>query len=86
MQIIRVIGLHMLSLDKFPLGCKGVVDSLELSDEAFRRVAAFGLIPGSRFSLSRRAPFGGPLVLEVGCTRFLLRRSLARFIQVKVAE
>ncbi len=76
----------MLSLDKFPLGCKGVVDSLDLSDEAFRRVAAFGLIPGSHFSLMRSAPLGGPLVLEVGSTRFLLRRSLASLIQVRVAE
>jgi len=76
----------MLSLDKFPLGRKGVVDSLQLSDEAFRRVAAFGLIPGSHFNLTRSAPFGGPLVLEVGSTCFLLRRSLARLIQVRVAE
>ncbi|WP_287877106.1 FeoA family protein [Aquitalea sp.] len=76
----------MMSLDKLPVGCKGVVHSLDLSDEAFRRVAAFGLIPGRQFNLSRRAPFGGPLVLEVGCTRFLLRRSLAKFIQVRVAR
>ncbi|WP_293766902.1 FeoA family protein [uncultured Aquitalea sp.] len=75
----------MLSLDQFPLGKPGVVDSLDLSDEAYRRVAAFGLIPGCLFSLARSAPFGGPLVLEVGATRFLLRRSLARSIKVRDA-
>ncbi|UTH72552.1 FeoA family protein [Chromobacterium sp. IIBBL 290-4] len=73
----------MLSLDRFPSGAAGVVDRLELADEAFRRVAAFGLVPGCRFHLRRAAPWGGPLLLEVGATRFLLRRSLARHIQVR---
>ncbi|AXE28937.1 ferrous iron transport protein A [Chromobacterium phragmitis] len=75
----------MQSLDGFPAGAHGVVDRLDLSDEAFRRVAAFGLVPGSRFHLRRAAPLGGPLLLEVGATRFLLRRSLARKIQVRAA-
>ncbi|OHX13090.1 hypothetical protein BI347_05855 [Chromobacterium sphagni] len=76
----------MPSLDTVPAGCHGVVASLELSDEAFRRVAAFGLAPGCRFHLRQAAPWGGPLLLEVGATRFLLRRSLARLIRVRIAE
>ncbi|AUH53512.1 ferrous iron transport protein A [Chromobacterium sp. ATCC 53434] len=75
----------MQSLDGFPVGACGIVDRLELGDESFRRVAAFGLAPGSRFRLRRAAPWGGPLLLEVGATRFLLRRSLARHIRVRAA-
>ncbi|WP_047249701.1 FeoA family protein [Chromobacterium subtsugae] len=75
----------MSSLDVFPAGQAGVVASLDLADEVFRRVAAFGLVPGGRFHLLKAAPWGGPLLLEVGATRFLLRRSLARRIQVRAA-
>ncbi|VEB44698.1 Uncharacterised protein [Chromobacterium violaceum] len=49
----------MQSLDGFPAGACGVVDRLDLNDEAFRRVAAFGLVPGCRFHLRRAAPWGG---------------------------
>ncbi|OWY39684.1 hypothetical protein CEK28_06525 [Xenophilus sp. AP218F] len=73
----------MFSLDAFPAGQRGVVASLDLGPDAMRRVAAFGLVPGSRFRLRQIAPFGGPLLLEVGATRFLLRRSLACAIQVR---
>ncbi|HJV06379.1 FeoA family protein [Paludibacterium denitrificans] len=75
----------MQSLDTFPVGAKGVVEQLDVSDEAFRRVAAFGLIPGNPFSLTRKAPFGGPLVVAVGATRVLLRRNLAKSIKVRMA-
>ncbi|QEL56267.1 ferrous iron transport protein A [Chromobacterium paludis] len=88
MQIIPVIvrtRTIMSSLDLFPAGAHGIVEKLNLAEEAFRRVAAFGLVPGSRFHLRKVAPWGGPLLLEVGATRFLLRRSLARLIDVRAA-
>ncbi|WP_434633524.1 FeoA family protein [Chromobacterium sp. CV08] len=75
----------MLSLDRFPRGGAGIVERLALDGEARRRVTAFGLSPGCRFRLRRVAPWGGPLLLEVGATRFLLRRSLARQIEVRAA-
>lgn len=85
MQTILVLDrIIMLTLDVFPAGRHGVVDRLELAEEAMRRVAAFGLAPGCRFYLRRAAPLGGPLLLDVGATRFLLRRSLARFIVARV--
>jgi ferrous iron transport protein A len=88
MQIIPVIirtRTIMSSLDIFPAGAHGIVERLNLAEEAFRRVAAFGLVPGCRFHLRKAAPWGGPLLLEVGATRFLLRRSLARHIEVRAA-
>ena len=85
MQTILVLDrIIMLTLDAFPAGCHGVVERLELAEEAFRRVAAFGLAPGSRFYVRRVAPLGGPLLLDVGATRFLLRRSLARSILARM--
>ncbi|WP_036666531.1 FeoA family protein [Paludibacterium yongneupense] len=73
----------MLTLDKLSAGCKGVVVRLDLPEEARRRMAAFGLVPGCIFNLTRIAPLGGPMVLQVGTTRFLLRRSLARSVEVE---
>jgi ferrous iron transport protein A len=72
-----------LTLDKLGAGCKGVVTRLDLPEDALRRMAAFGLVPGCRFNLTRIAPLGGPLVLQIGTTRFLLRRSLARAVEVE---
>ncbi|OHX18782.1 hypothetical protein BI343_00350 [Chromobacterium amazonense] len=50
----------MSSLDIFPAGAHGIVERLNLAEEAFRRVAAFGLVPGCRFHLRKAAPWGGP--------------------------
>lgn len=74
----------MLTLDEFPAGRYGTVERLELAEEASRRVAAFGLVPGCRFYVRQIAPLGGPLLLDVGATRFLLRRSLARSILAEI--
>ncbi|MDF0606584.1 ferrous iron transport protein A [Neisseriaceae bacterium TC5R-5] len=73
----------MRGLDVFPIGCHGIVEQLEMSDEAYRRFAAFGLVPGRHFYLRQGAPFGGPLLLEIGATRFLIRRSLASRVLVR---
>ncbi|NDV11844.1 FeoA family protein [Crenobacter caeni] len=71
-----------MTLDRLRAGTRGIVTRLDLDDDTLRRVAAFGLRPGQTVHLARRAAFGGPLMLEVGTTQFLLRGSLARHIEV----
>ncbi|MGL6069968.1 FeoA family protein [Craterilacuibacter sp.] len=71
-----------MTLDRLRAGAHGMVTRLNLDADTTHRVMAFGLIPGQVFHLTRRAAFGGPLLLEVGTTRFLLRGKLARQIEV----
>lgn len=58
--------------------------------ELLRYLAALGLIPGARMRLIERAPYGGPIRLEVGEGRDTYERAigpeLAGAIQVEVAE
>ncbi|GGY05199.1 FeoA family protein [Paludibacterium paludis] len=75
----------MQTLDQLSRGDRAVIARLDLDDEACRRVAAFGLLPGETLRVERIAPLGGPLVLQVGTTHVLLRRSLARAIGVRLA-
>lgn len=62
-----------------------MISCLDLDEEATRRLSAFGLMPGEAFRVQRIAPLGGPFVLQIGTTSVLIRRNLARLIQVKPA-
>ncbi|CUA82162.1 MULTISPECIES: FeoA family protein [Gulbenkiania] len=73
-----------MTLDLLGPGAMARVVCLHLDDTTRRRVAAFGLLENADLRLMRRAAFGGPLVLAIGTTQFLLRQSLARQIEVEV--
>lgn len=44
------------------------------------RLQALGLRPGQRVQVLRRAPWGGPIHLQVGMTELMLRRRDARCV------
>ncbi|MEM0329220.1 MAG: FeoA family protein [Nitrososphaerota archaeon] len=55
-----------------------------VSRGAAKRLADLGILPGTRIKVVRRAPFGGPIEVEVGGSRFMIGRGLASRIIVEV--
>lgn len=76
------------SLDNLPrqTGARVVrVDSLDGSDPIARRIEDLGFVAGEPVRVIARGLLGGnPLVVQVGYTRFALRREEARRVQVVV--
>ena len=61
------------------------VEILEISSDCGRagRLAALGFLPGSRVRISRIAPLGDPISIEMGGQEISLRRSEANLIEVR---
>lgn len=76
------------SLDNLPrqTGARVVrVDSLDGNDAIARRIEDLGFVAGEPVRVIARGLLGGnPLVVQVGYTRFALRREEARRVQVVV--
>lgn len=51
---------------------------------AVKRLADLGILPGTRIKIVRKAPFGGPIEIEVGGSRFMIGRGLASKVIVEV--
>ena len=59
------------------------VDDAGGNDLIARRLRALGFVPGEPIRLVTRGPLGGePLLVQVGYTRFALRRSEAARVRV----
>ena len=56
---------------------------IEGQDGAEQKLAQFGLFTGDKVRVLRRAPFGGPLLLEAGGREIAIGRQLAQRIQVE---
>ena len=56
---------------------------IEGQDGAEQKLAQFGLFTGDRVRVLRRAPFGGPLLLEAGGREIAIGRQLAQRIRVE---
>ncbi|MBE2271899.1 MAG: metal-dependent transcriptional regulator [Anaerolinea sp.] len=50
--------------------------------EMLAYIGQIGLVPGTRFHLIHRAPFNGPLQLEIGDTKQVIGHELARVLRV----
>ena len=86
MRIIPIYGCAM-TLDQLTRGCSAtVLDVLEQStrDAVAQRLRELGFVAGEAVRLVGAAPLGGdPLLVQVGYTRFALRRSEASRIRVQ---
>jgi len=51
---------------------------------AVKRLADLGILAGTRIKVVRKAPFRGPIEIEVGGSRFMIGRGLAERILVEV--
>ncbi len=77
-------GPDATPLDRIPIGSGGRVVRV---GAAFREdLASEGIRPGAELSVSAAAPFGGPLVVLVGRARVAVATSVARTVDVSVAD
>jgi ferrous iron transport protein A len=76
-------------LSELPRHASAVVRRVEATQEAdpiARRLAEIGFVPGETVRLVATGPVGAdPLLVQVGFTRFALRRSEAARVEVEVA-
>lgn len=71
------------TLDSLPVGaCARIEEILSDCDRA-NRMATLGFIPGRTLKVTRFAPLGDPISVEVDGQEISLRRAEARIIQVR---
>lgn len=76
-----------MRLSDLPRYASAIVASVEVladPDPIARRLAELGFVPGESVRLVAAGPFGAdPLLVQVGFTRFALRRSEAARVRVE---
>lgn len=73
-----------LPLDRVPAGARVWIQQILEEEAAFLRyLASLGLLPGAELSVQEVAPFGGPLLVQVGDARYALGRDVAAKILVR---
>lgn len=83
-SIASVQGTPLCDLER---GERGVVLQIDEDDDAvLSYLAELGLLPGVQVVVLETAPFGGPLVVEVGDTRPALAREIAALVLVDVGN
>lgn len=77
-----------MTLSDLPLHASAQVESvhdLHANDAIARRLRELGFVNGEEVRMVARGPVGGePLLIQVGFTRFALRRSEASRVQLSV--
>jgi ferrous iron transport protein A len=73
----------MMSLDKVPLGTKGVVKQISKSSPIKRRLMDMGITPGLEICVEGRAPLGDPIEVLVRGYKLTLRKNEAMNIFIE---
>ncbi|MFP5430829.1 MAG: ferrous iron transport protein A [Gammaproteobacteria bacterium] len=77
--------MKLSQLPRFASGIVRNVEPLTADDAIARRLADLGFVPGETVRLIAHGPVGGdPLLVQVGFTRFALRRSEADRVHLEV--
>lgn len=62
-----------------------IVEDAHVDDPIARRLRDLGFVPGEVVRVVARAPLGGdPMLIQIGSTRFALRRQEAARVSVQV--
>lgn len=73
----------MSSIEQLKIGDKARVCGFS-GDKAYRqKLLAMGLLPGTEFVLSRRAPLGDPIEIEVRGYSLSLRQQEAKTLKIE---
>lgn len=73
------------SLDRLFPKQWGTIKTIDTGPELGRRMAALGMRPGRRLEVIRIAPLKGPLLIRIGYTEFMIRRTDAEKISVSLS-
>ena len=71
-----------LSLCDLKVEKKGVIKYIQ-ENPVSAKLAEFGILPGTKFSILNKAPFYGPIFILIENNRIALRRKEAAFIIVE---
>jgi len=71
------------SLDTLRIGARAEIESISTDCDRANRMATLGFIPGRAIRVTRFAPLGDPISVEVDGQEISLRRAEARIIHVK---
>ena len=83
----RFIDNHYPKLTELAVGARGVLRRVQDEDPAeLRYLAQLQLLPGTELTLLERAPFNGPLKLDVGGYERFVGVELARSLEVEVLD
>lgn len=73
-----------MKLKKMKVGDTGIIVNFSTADSAYRqKLLRMGLTRNAEFSVVRKAPFGGPIEIEVKGSRVVLRSNEADVIEVE---
>jgi Fe2+ transport system protein FeoA len=72
-----------ISLIKLKLEEKGIIQSVMGGWRAKKRLADLGLTPGTEIKALNKAPFWGPVEIEVKGSKLVLGRGIASKVLVK---
>lgn len=76
--------MNDIFLIKLQRGVEAKVISISGGRFASKRLADLGLTPGTKIKVLRKAPFFGPVEIEVRGSKLVLGRGLATKILVKI--
>jgi ferrous iron transport protein A len=80
--------VHLVRLSDLPKSVNAIVQSVDdahVADAIARRLRDLGFVDGERVRVVARGPLGGdPLLIQIGSTRFALRRGEAARVEVRM--
>lgn len=71
------------TLDSLRVGSRAEIEDITTDCDRANRMATLGFIPGRMLKITRFAPLGDPISVEIDGQEISLRRAEARIIQVK---
>lgn len=78
--------MKITSLDKLKTGQMCNVLDIEVLGETKYRLLDMGIIPNTKIKLTKKAPLGDPIQIEVRGYSLSIRKEIAQKIKVEVKE
>lgn len=73
-----------MQINELKVGRKARITSIINGDSVYRqRLIAMGLLPGTEFTLSRMAPLGDPIEIQVRGVALSLRKAEASILRIE---
>lgn len=81
---MRIEDKNPIKINQMHVGGQGLIVKIHPGEKSYRqRLMAMGLLPGTQFVVSRVAPLGDPIELNVRGYNLILRKDEATILEVK---